>query len=880
MSVTPGTRIGAYEVVSLIGVGGMGEVYRARDLTLDRDVALKVLPDSFAADADRLARFEREAKTLAGLNHPHIAQVHGFEMISTGAGSTGRALVMELVEGDDLSQILARGPLPLDEALPIARQIAEALEAAHAQGVVHRDLKPANIKVRPDGSVKVLDFGLAKAVDGAGGTGGAAVANSPTITSPAAMTRAGVILGTAAYMAPEQAKGRVVDQRADIWSFGCVLYEMLSGAKAFDGEDVTEILGAIVKSEPDWGRLPSNTPAIVQRLLRRTLQKDRTKRLQHIGDARLDLDEALNSPEPVPPPAGTVRAATNWWRMGLTYAAVAAVGAAVAVGVLRVTPQTPPAPGRAVQFDVSLGSRARPVWSLSPDGRYVAYLQPGTLGRFEVWLRDLAKPAPERLGETAAATGGLMWSPDSLMVYTAEDKGLRRFDLRSRTSVLQSATSAWPNNPQGGRVMLPDGRILFGAGQFTNFRALQVRATDATTPFLSLDEGQHETRQGNPARVGADRILYSSFRSDGSVHACVTATINPQPRCAGPLNQSGPVHYFDGRIVFARAGTVLVRGFDVEHVAFTSEEQAIADTLSTALGEFGSQMFVSDSGVLAFTANTGDERLVWQTADGREAPAVDLGVTNNLTLSPDGRRALVVDQGTLMMIDLERGGTARLGASRGDSVWAPDGRRFVHKTAAGIVIRAVDDARESVVLSGATTGFPEDWSHDGRWIAAGLRNGPFQVALIPVDGGKPVEFLATNDSITGADEMHFSPDGKWLAFNAQNGDRQDVFVVPLPPTGQRWQVSTAGGVQARWHPSGRTLYYLEPNGMMMAVDVPAGPAFRPGAPKPLFDVGFAPASIYDDYRVAPDGRFLIKKPRAQANVRVVVNWPSLLKPPS
>ena len=291
-------------------------------------------------------------------------------------------------------------------------------------------------------------------------------------------------------------------------------------------------------------------------------------------------------------------------------------------------------------------------------------------------------------------------------------------------------------------------------------------------------------------------------------------------------------------------------------------------------------MVVSDTGVLAFPTNSGGERLAWLTADGRETPAVDIATTTNLTLSPDGRLALVVAQGTLVMIDLERGGTARLGASDGDPVWAPDGRRFTHRTAAGIVIRTVDDARESVVLAGGNTGFPEDWSRDGRWIVAGLRAGQFQMALIPVDGGKPVEFLATNDSITGADEMHFSPDGKWLAFNAENGDRQDVFVVPLPPTGQRWQVSTAGGVQARWHPSGRTLYYLEPNGMMMAVDVPAGPAFRPGAPKPLFDVGFAPTSIYDDYRVAPDGRFLIKKPSAQANVRVIVNWPALLKPPS
>src|SRR6266850_7233536 len=291
MTLSTGTRLGSYEILSALGAGGMGEVYRARDTKLNRDVALKILPEAFAHDPDRFARFTREAQTLAALNHPHIAHIHGFEE-SNGI----RALVMELVEGEDLAQRIARGPMPLEDALPIARQIAEALEAAHDQGFIHRDLKPANIKLRADGTVKLLDFGLAKAMDPlSSSSAGAALANSPTMTSPAA-TLAGVILGTAAYMSPEQARGKVVDKRTDIWAFGCVLFEMLTGRKAFDGETLTDTVAAIVKNEPDWRALPPGTPAAVQSVIARCLRKDPAQRLHDIADGRLQLDETLNAP--------------------------------------------------------------------------------------------------------------------------------------------------------------------------------------------------------------------------------------------------------------------------------------------------------------------------------------------------------------------------------------------------------------------------------------------------------------------------------------------------------------------------------------------------------------------------------------------------------
>src|SRR5258705_5132169 len=290
MSLAAGTRLGPYEILSALGAGGMGEVYRAHDTKLNRDVALKILPDAFASDPDRLARFTREAQTLAALNHPHIAHIHGLE----DAGGV-RALVMELVEGEDLAERIARRPIPLDEALPIARQIAEALEAAHEQGIIHRDFKPANIKVRTDGVVKVLDFGLAKAMDPlSSSSAAAALANSPTITSPAVMTAAGIILGTAAYMSPEQARGKVVDKRTDLWAFGCVLYEMLTGLRALEGQDVTDTIAALVRADPDWSKLRGDTPAAIRRLLRRCLENDRMRRLPDAADGRLEIYEALS----------------------------------------------------------------------------------------------------------------------------------------------------------------------------------------------------------------------------------------------------------------------------------------------------------------------------------------------------------------------------------------------------------------------------------------------------------------------------------------------------------------------------------------------------------------------------------------------------------
>jgi eukaryotic-like serine/threonine-protein kinase len=379
MPLGPGTRLGPYEIVSALGAGGMGEVYRAMDNSLGRQVAIKVLSDAFAQDPERIARFEREAKTLAALNHPNIAIIHGLEK-SQGT----YALVMELVEGEDLSQRIARGPIALDEAPPIAKQIAEALEAAHEQGIIHRDLKPANIKVREDGTVKVLDFGLAKLAETAAPHSKSDLSLSPTITSPAMMTGVGVLLGTAAYMSPEQAKGRPADKRSDVWAFGCVLYEMLTGKRAFHGEDVSDTLAAVLRSEPDWTMLPANSPAAIRRLLRRCLEKDRKRRLDSAADARLEIDEVLaTQPEDV---SLTVPAARR--RERLVWAtAVAATAVAVGISLFVFTRPTPQ-PGTVIRFQVSPPSGTRmtygpatPHQAVSPDGRHVAYAVVDDRGR-------------------------------------------------------------------------------------------------------------------------------------------------------------------------------------------------------------------------------------------------------------------------------------------------------------------------------------------------------------------------------------------------------------------------------------------------------------------------------------------------------------------
>jgi serine/threonine protein kinase len=620
-----GSRVGSYEVLGKLGEGGMGEVYRARDTRLDREVALKILPEGFASDPDRLMRFEREARTLASLNHPHIAQVHGIEQDATQSG-VSRAIVMELVDGEDLSQRLARGPIPLDEALVIARQIAEALDAAHEAGIIHRDLKPANIKVRADGTVKVLDFGLAKAggAGGAGRTGGDGVLDSPTFTSPA-VTMQGVILGTAAYMAPEQAKGKPVDRRADIWAFGAVLYEMLTGQRAFEGEDITDTIAAVVTREPDWSRLPADTPAAVRRLLLRCLQKDRKHRLRDIGDAHYELGD--DSPAAATPTIATAVSRTH--RMATAAAALAAILLAVpAISHWREA-ALPPRPLR-LTIDAPINSVRVLSPEISPDGRAVAFasIAAGALGP-QLWIRRLDEPLPELAPGPIDATGAPFWSPDGRALAVPSRETLIHVDLASGgTRPLADVRSTLVGISQFSGSWGRDGVILYGLGS-TIFRVSEAGG-DALPQQLEGIPASHENRF--PSFLPDGRRFFFLSREPGGPSTAYVASVDggPVTRLFAAESQVVYTEPSPGRgyVLFVRDGNLMAQPFDLASLAASGPLGIVARSVPLYAAEFvgtGRGAFsASRDGILVYNSQTEAllQRLVWLDRAGKEAGSV------------------------------------------------------------------------------------------------------------------------------------------------------------------------------------------------------------------------------------------------------------------
>jgi serine/threonine protein kinase len=873
MALRAGDRLGSYEIVGAIGAGGMGEVYRGRDTRLDRAVAIKVLPDAVAQDPERLARFEREAKTLAALNHPHIAQIYGLE---------GQALAMEFVEGEDLSARIARGPIPMDDALAIAAEIAQALEAAHEIGIIHRDLKSSNIRLRPDGTVKVLDFGLAKAlapaIDSFSG------ASLPTITTPA-MTSQGVILGTAAYMSPEQARGKPVDRRADIWAFGVVLYEMVTGRRPFDGETVPETLASVMKSEPDWAPVPTG----LRRLLRGCLEKDPKQRLRDVGDWRRQLDEPA-------PPAPASR------RMWLPWSVSTAL--AIAAGALAVMHfSEPPPSARPVAFRISPpdGNSFETSMAVSPDGRRIAFTAKDADGVVRVWVRDFERLESRPVAGTDGARN-VSWSPDGRSLAFAVGRSLKR--VPTEGGPVLTLLEAETLEGLGSAAWSPHGVLVVG-GYRAGAMRLVPESGGSVTNLTTLDRSRKELAHGIPALLPDGRhFLYVRVGGDQSANGLYLGSIDLTPEEQEPARLLAASHAVfatsaagDGMLLYLRQATLVAQPFDSGRLAFAGEPVPIVE----GVGNFGALGFFSGgAGAVAYRSGARvsggrESQLTWLDRAGKPTAVVgDPASFDGIRLSPDGRRAAVVQVGLsdtglgnvdLWIVDLARGVPQRITSSpdpeRGGT-WSPSGDR--------IIFQSVRDGASDLYVMPAGGGgpaklpvesphlkVPTSWSRDGRFLLYHVLD-PDTAAdiwLLPMVGNGPaIPLVKTQFPELQAE---FSPDMKWIAYASALSGRSEIYVRPFDPSapasgGSATLVSTNGARWPQWRQDGRELIFEGLDASVMSVDfvVEAG-QHRLGPPKPLFRL--PPGALWD---VTRDGqRFLVTMPTIEggrAPINVLLNW--------
>jgi Tol biopolymer transport system component len=871
-----GRQFGVYRVLSLLGVGGMGEVYRGHDSRLDRDVAIKVLPSAVAADPERLRRFEREARVLATLNHPHIGGIYGVE----DAGGVP-ALVLELVEGETLADRLRQGPVPLGEVLPIARQLADALDAAHDKGIIHRDLKPANLKITPDGALKVLDFGLARA--DAADEGRVNSTESPTLTSPA--TRAGVILGTATYMSPEQARGRPLDKRTDVWSFGCVVYEILTGRPPFSGETVSDTIAAILERQPDWSALPANTPPGIRRLLRRCLEKDRKLRLRDIGDARVDLEDQPNE-----------QSHTSDRRLRLAIGALSvllfvALASVVALLMRRDQPEAVAEPVR--RFSMDLGY-VRPV--ISPDGRRIAYRSDGRL-----WIRDLDSETPREIpggsaaGEYYSDTAYyLTWSPDSRdLVFPAEGE-LRRVSVQGGGSAL-TICKLPPGRPSGrlvaGMAWSRDGETIvfsrYGAGIY------EVAARGGAPVLLAKEDHADdvllfETREGRAV----------VFADSKEVHELVVWTPNAGRRVIAQLDTSWP------ELVYSPSEHILFRRAPTESPSIWALPFSAATLTTTGepilVERAGQGMSVADDGTLLYLDNgrVRGQRLAWRDRSGKIL--TQSGQTHeeiaSVSLAPDGKQAIVIARDASIgawIYDAERLARTRFdlgGPAKGRVMYA-----FFSKPADEILYSVQESLEETTVFAKAANGFGEPRvmpapagfkvaqgrTADGRYLLVVGRGAGSNVVNMwiwrnggPSTKGEAVHYSQNSESETA---VTLSPNERFVAYTSTVSGRLEVYVRPFPEGEGRWRVSVNGGEAPAWRPDGSELYFREDT-TLMASKVSTAGSFSVSAPEPLFEhptlrAGPAPAARY---AVSRDGqRFLTvetQREREAPIVRVVENW--------
>jgi Tol biopolymer transport system component len=883
-----GQRFAAYQVVAKLGEGGMGEVYRARDSRLHRDVALKILPDTFASDPDRLARFEREAQVLASLNHPHIAHIYGLE-----ESGTTRGLVMELVEGETLADRIARSPVPLDEALAMARQIADALAAAHDQGIVHRDLKPANIKVREDGTVKVLDFGLAKALDPAGSAGGGG-SMAPTITSPA-MTRAGIILGTAAYMAPEQARGKPVDRRADIWAFGCVLYEMLTGRRAFDAEDMSLTLSMVLQREPDFAALPGGVPSNITQTLRVCLRKDPRERASDIRDVRLALEGAFSGETAAV--AATGRRAGGVIAKALAAAALV-LAAAMGYGWWRAARPVEPAAGLPhLEFALALPdgwtfAGSVPRFSLSPDGTRLVFNAVRS-GRTQMWVRRLDSTELVPVPGTDSSNTPPFWSSDSRYFALFQDGKLKRFDAGNLSSQVLSDAGLTDT----GGSWSPDGQIILFSGRTPTTGVQRIPASGGVPTPVFKSRSAGATQLWPRFLPDGQHFVYLSLGNEGRKDGIYVASLDgSDPEWL--VETESHAEYAGGYLFYRSQGALVARPFDAARRAFTGDSVQVSSRVSV-LGTNGRAAFsVTANGLLVYAASAlsnADFQLTWMDRAGKAVgKAGDAGNYGQIVLSPDNRKlAFTVSSeanptsGKVWVMDLTRSISSRATSSPSDSaapVWSPDGRTLAYLSSSGqgsgiytLLVSGLEQERLLYPLE--RVGFPQDWSGDGRFL---LTAGAGGFDAIPTQkGGTPVPLQRSNYMEV---QPRFSPDGRWIAYVSDESGRPQVYVRSFPGQEFKVQVSADGGYQPSWSPDGKELFYLALDSTLMAVPVRSGGPFELGDAAPLFLTQIVPWGAGPqrrDYAVSNDGaRFLVNLPVTVAGrvpVTIVQNWRALLK---
>jgi hypothetical protein len=877
-----GTRFGFYEIRRPLGAGGMGEVYCARDIRLGRDVAIKILPPGFTSDPERLARFEHEARMLAALNHPNIGAIYGLE----DAGGM-RALVLEFVDGETLADRIARGPLAVKDAIAVALQIVDALDAAHERGIVHRDLKPSNIALTREGVVKVLDFGLAKAsADGSSSE----LTNSSTLT--AARTADGTILGTAAYMSPEQARGQAVDKRTDIWAFAAVLYEMLTGHVAFPGQTIPDILAGVLEREPTWARLPATTPAAIQRLLARCLEKDAKRRMRDIGDAAIELSDAMTSPANVP----AARARAPLWFWGLAPGLVA-LGLALGWTVAHLR-QPPVVENRTVrlavnppagtEFGVDTGA------AISPDGQMLAFVT-GSSGTTKLWVRPLNSSSARELPGTDAATFPF-WSPDSRSLGFFAAGKLKRIDVAGGLPTVICDVGSG----RGG-TWNEDGVVLFNS--VNNGPLLRVSAAGGTpVPLTTVDTARGENSHRWPQFLpGGRRFLYFVRTASLENYGVYLGSLD-RPLEKGLLLQSptNAVYAPDrgkpfGHLFWVRDGTLMAQAFDPEQARTTSEPIPLAEGVGFGEASRLGAVSAANDGTLVYGDNGAALRhvqLTWFDREGTQVGKVGLpDQYTELRIAPDGKRVAFTRGGDVWQLDFARGIPTRVtfGAGASDPIWSPDSQRIAYwggPPPPNLFSRSTTGTGdEERLIRSHDSLSTQDWSRDGRFLLYLVNSNDlssktrFDLWVLPMTGDRqPVPFLST-PSREGRGQ--FSPDGRWLAYTSDESGGNEVYVQSFPAGRAKWRVSSKGGDWVRWRGDGREIFYIAPDRKVMSVTVQAvSGSLEFGTPRALFTIPIALASTGNlapyTYDVMPEGqRFLAMAPAGNAaspTMTVILNW--------